>query len=424
MNDPTLRRFSGRARVVRLIIASSLSACWLLGGSIGMPGRSPGAAQALTTYHLSVWLYRNGTGVWQTIDPDTLVADGNIDCRRSGGATSGKCGADFVAGTTVWYKLVPATGSTASESDAGPYQSLILSLVVMNESIARLGYFQLDTEDLSISITGTGGGHVNNATVGNACPTFCSGHLFYGTAIVLTAVPDTGSAFAGWSGGVCAGTNTTCSFSMTSSATVNAEFRLILGQTLTFAQPSSGQVGGKPVPLSATASSGLPVSFTSGSPAICTLSGSSALPVAPGTCSITAHQAGNAFYYAAADVTRTFSIAPKPTAEPTPSAATRGPQATGGTPPTSAVTPGPNSTTSVTSTEEPSASQIDISSAPGSSTAAEPIPSTAPAGALSTGGDPADGSPPWLALIAVLIILAIGTNLAIFQVMRARRSNG
>jgi len=65
--------------------------------------------------------------------------------------------------------------------------------------------------------------------------------------------------------------------------------------------------------LSATASSGLPVTFTSTTPSVCTVSGSTAALVAFGTCAITASQAGNNASghseYFAASVTQKFSVA-------------------------------------------------------------------------------------------------------------------
>ena len=62
-------------------------------------------------------------------------------------------------------------------------------------------------------------------------------------------------------------------------------------QTITFnAIPS--QVQGKPLTLSASASSGMLVSFTSSTPTICAVSGTTATLVSPGTCTIVASQAG------------------------------------------------------------------------------------------------------------------------------------
>ncbi len=79
------------------------------------------------------------------------------------------------------------------------------------------------------------------------------------------------------------------------------------GQTVTFAQPPDVKIGDR-VPLRASATSGLQVSLTSTTPAICTVSESTATAGAAGTCTITASQAGNADYAAAPDVRRSFRV--------------------------------------------------------------------------------------------------------------------
>ena len=80
-------------------------------------------------------------------------------------------------------------------------------------------------------------------------------------------------------------------------------------QTITFTPPTGTKVG-EPVTLSASASSGLLVSFASNTPAVCTVAGSTATQVAAGTCAITASQSGNASYAPARDVARSFQVNP------------------------------------------------------------------------------------------------------------------
>jgi hypothetical protein len=63
-------------------------------------------------------------------------------------------------------------------------------------------------------------------------------------------------------------------------------------QTVTFAPIPTGQVAATTVDLSATASSGLPVSFGSLTPAVCTETGTQASLIAFGFCTIQASQAG------------------------------------------------------------------------------------------------------------------------------------
>ncbi|MEN9747746.1 MAG: hypothetical protein RLZZ603_438, partial [Actinomycetota bacterium] len=64
------------------------------------------------------------------------------------------------------------------------------------------------------------------------------------------------------------------------------------------------------VTVSATASSGLTVTFTTGNSAICTVSGSVVTLVSPGSCVILANQAGGSGYSAANQVSQSFTVSP------------------------------------------------------------------------------------------------------------------
>jgi hypothetical protein len=83
-------------------------------------------------------------------------------------------------------------------------------------------------------------------------------------------------------------------------------------QTIAFAQPGNTTYGGADVPLSATSDAGLPVTLASATPAVCSVAGSTAHPLAAGTCTITATQDGDADHAAAIPVDRSFSIAKAP----------------------------------------------------------------------------------------------------------------
>jgi len=77
-------------------------------------------------------------------------------------------------------------------------------------------------------------------------------------------------------------------------------------QTITFNAISPQTVG--TLSLSASASSGLPVSFASLTTSVCTVSGATANLSVPGTCTIQASQAGNADYQAAPPVSQSFQV--------------------------------------------------------------------------------------------------------------------
>jgi hypothetical protein len=78
-------------------------------------------------------------------------------------------------------------------------------------------------------------------------------------------------------------------------------------QTITFAAIATQTVGGTAT-VSAAASSGLPVSFASLTTSACSVSDTTVILLATGTCSIQATQPGNATYAAAAPVTQSFAV--------------------------------------------------------------------------------------------------------------------
>ncbi|MGZ5052967.1 MAG: c-type cytochrome [Methylobacter sp.] len=80
-----------------------------------------------------------------------------------------------------------------------------------------------------------------------------------------------------------------------------------LAQTISFgAVPkiSAGSTG----TVTASASSGLPVTLTSKTPTVCSVSGNSVTGLIVGTCTIAANQAGNTTYAAAPEATQSFSV--------------------------------------------------------------------------------------------------------------------
>ena len=87
-------------------------------------------------------------------------------------------------------------------------------------------------------------------------------------------------------------------------------------QTITFANPGAQTVG-TPLTLSATASSGLPVSFVSQTTSVCTVNGTTATFLIAGTCTIQATQAGNTTYAAATPMSQSFTVNASSGSDPT-----------------------------------------------------------------------------------------------------------
>ena len=78
---------------------------------------------------------------------------------------------------------------------------------------------------LTVLKTGTGSGTVTSSAWGLSCGTTCSASIISGERATLTAAPDAGSTFAGWTGSGCKGTDT-CRIRTNADKTVTAPFNI------------------------------------------------------------------------------------------------------------------------------------------------------------------------------------------------------
>lgn len=79
---------------------------------------------------------------------------------------------------------------------------------------------------LTVEHEGSGGGTVLVSPGGAACAGSCSALYVAGTTVSLSAAPQVGSTFAGWSGAGCAGTGS-CAFTLNGETTVTARFEAV-----------------------------------------------------------------------------------------------------------------------------------------------------------------------------------------------------
>jgi len=156
----------------------------------------------------------------------------------------------------------------------------------------------------SVTVSATGGGSGNPVLFTSASPGVCTTSGVDGATVMLVAAGTcTLSANQAGNANYSAAAQVQRSFQVTQSA-----------QVITFPQPPDVSLGVGSVAVSATGGgSGNPVVFTSASPGVCTTSGadgSTVTLVAAGTCTLSANQAGNATYSAAAQVQRSFQVTP------------------------------------------------------------------------------------------------------------------
>ena len=162
------------------------------------------------THHLTVSKAGTGTGT-------VTSAPAGITC----GAT---CAADFGDGTSVVLTATPDAGSvfTGWTGDCTGTGTCTLTMSADHTVTATFDTAPLITHHLTVSKAGTGTGTVTSAPAGITCGATCAADFGDGTSVVLTATPDAGSVFTGWTGD-CTGTGT-CTLTMSADHTVTATF--------------------------------------------------------------------------------------------------------------------------------------------------------------------------------------------------------
>ena len=194
-----------------------------------------------------------------------------------------------------------------------PADTTTYTLVVVNAA----GVFRISPAVISIA---TGAQSITFANPGAQT---------VGTPLALKATASSGLAvsFASTTTSVCTVSGATATFVAAGTCTIQAtqagnatyvaatpvsqsfavSASVSKSQSITFANPGTQTVG-TPLTLSATASSGLAVSFASTTTSVCTVSGTTATFVAAGTCTIQATQTGNSTYAAATPVSQSFTV--------------------------------------------------------------------------------------------------------------------
>ena len=121
-----------------------------------------------------------------------------------------------------------STSTTDNESinftvpSAGTYYIEVYGSNTGNEYDLWWDNLSPPAQTLTVSKSGTGSGTVTSVPSGIDCGSDCSEAYAYGTSVTLTASPDSGITFAGWSGD-CSGAGT-CVLSMTADRSATAVF--------------------------------------------------------------------------------------------------------------------------------------------------------------------------------------------------------
>jgi len=143
--------------------------------------------------------------------------------------------------SVAYNSFVEESGATVTNVTPGTY--LIYAKATDNAGLTAYSTpvsiaVNLPTYSLTVSQSSgeTGSGAVTSSPTGISCGSTCSASFNSGASVTLTETPASGSTFAGWSGGGCSGTSSTCVVTMSSSQSVTADF------TVSPSSPAYGQV--------------------------------------------------------------------------------------------------------------------------------------------------------------------------------------
>jgi len=158
------------------------------------------------------------------VSVDYVTSDGSAD-NSDYTATSGTL--EWDDGDTESKPFtVPIIDDSEPESDENFFVSLdnpIGDVQLGTPETAVVTIKANDSNQKMLSVIKSGSGKVTSSPAGIDCGTDCSEDYDSGTEVTLTAAPEFHSIFTGWSGS-CTGTDTSCTVTMDTEHTVNANF--------------------------------------------------------------------------------------------------------------------------------------------------------------------------------------------------------
>ena len=174
---------------------------------------------------------------------------GTVTSAPAGLSCGATCTANFPAGQALTLTAAPASGALVGAWSVGSCAIGSPTCSVTPAAATTVTVtFILNSEQLGVSVTGMGG--VTSSPAGIACGAagnLCSASYSNGTSVLLTAAPNSGWAFAGWSG-ACSGAGT-CAVPMTKTQSVTATFTALGTVTLTKSGDGTGSVTSSPAGL-------------------------------------------------------------------------------------------------------------------------------------------------------------------------------
>lgn len=157
----------------------------------------------------------------------TAPTNGVISSQPTGincGTGNSSCSGSFTANNIVALTATPDTGATFTSwggDCSGSTNQLIVTMDKAKNCTATFTPAAATTQTLTV--TKTGNGSISSNPVGISCGVDCSKTFTQGSSVVLTATPDTGATFTGWTGS-CSGSTASVTVTMDAAKSCAATF--------------------------------------------------------------------------------------------------------------------------------------------------------------------------------------------------------
>lgn len=186
--------------------------------------------------HPTVSIPLQGTGVAVLTVNKAGSGHGTVTSSPPGIDCGSDCQQEYNSVLSVTLTATPNPDSTFTGWSGAGCSGTGTCTVTTNTHAEVTATFEIKTYQLTILKAGTGSGTVTSGDGKVSCGSDCEEIYTHGTPVTLTATPDTGFAFAGWSGSGCTGTGT-CTVTMDGPKTVTATFVRFL------VRPDEGTIG-------------------------------------------------------------------------------------------------------------------------------------------------------------------------------------
>jgi hypothetical protein len=163
------------------------------------------------------------------------VGDGRVTSSPAGIDCGQACSADFPQDTQVTLTADPDEGSSFG-GWSGACSGMSDCQLTLDAAKTVTAIFEVD-QQLTVTLAGVGDGRVTSSPAGIDCGTDCSAVFAQASLVTLTADPEDGSSFSGWSG-ACSGKDD-CQVNMNAEKSVTVTFNVLTDPTLKLFLPMS-----------------------------------------------------------------------------------------------------------------------------------------------------------------------------------------